>query len=153
MNDISYWPWLGTIYLIILTYQDYKNGMMIDDRKNYFMMGASFMLFSHFSRPLFYFILVLSIVIAFNWFQTKYMQKWIGKGDISAITWILLGYSILDLFYPAYFIIHLILSVFVMYGTIFIFKKITKRKEELPVPFFAVFLVTYIITNLVIKLY
>ena len=153
MSNFHYWAWIGTIYLIMLTWQDYKNGMMVDDRKNYFMMGASFMLFSHFSRPLWYFILVISIVMIFNWFQTKYMQKFIGKGDISAISWILLGYSILDLFYPAIFMIYLIGTIFVMYVTILVFKKITKRTEQIPVPFFAIFLLTFIATNLTTSLY
>ena len=38
---LSFFAWFGTIMLIILTWQDFKNNMKVDDRRNYFMFGVS----------------------------------------------------------------------------------------------------------------
>lgn len=144
--DVSYWAFAGTIYLIILTIQDYKNNMLVDDRHNWFMYGVTFSLIGILHAKLWY-ILTLLVII---YFLNKYMKKYkvLGEADINTFSWIFYGFGIISLFYFIYYsIIILFLS-----ALFFVLKKYLFKYEK-PVPFYAVILISYIVVCLMSGLY
>lgn len=94
MGVFSYWTGIGIFYLVILTYKDLKNKMIVDDRKNYFMMGLSLSLISHVTRHLWYVLIAVGVVVALNIFLNKY--KVIGGADVSTLTWIIYGFAVIN---------------------------------------------------------
>lgn len=145
MNILSYWFWFGTIYLIFLTYQDIKNNMVVDDRRNSFMLGMSISIISHVETNILY-KLVLSVTIVI---LTIYLKKFkvIGEADINTISWVFLG---LGLMHYTYIIIF---SGFFIGLTLifFIIKKIIKKEGYSP--FYAVLLLSFIPTAIILKGY
>ena len=143
---ISYWTWIGTLYLIYLTYQDHKHNKNVDDRKNYFMMGITFSLISHIPRPIWYLLLLLVITITVMYFMKKI--KVLGEADINTTTWIYYGF---DLINPSslvtYFLIFSIVSI--AYYVI----KINVFKYTKPTPFYIVILICYFLSNFLMELY
>jgi len=142
---ISYWAWFGTLYLIWLTYQDYKS-MEIDDRKNYFMMGITISLLTHLDRGLVYILAVFLIVfvmgIAFKRFKV------LGEGDINSISWIFLGFGFLNPYQLAWF------SLFFIVVTVIYFSlKKYLFKVDKPAPFFYVILISYVLNSLLFAIY
>jgi len=153
--DVSYWPIIGTIYLLILTYQDYKT-MMCDDRLNFFMLGLSLSLTSH-THPAWYYVILLSLVVfVLQMVLRKY--KVLGGADISALTWIFYGFGLLGIFYFGWFAvfylaIHLLFYL-LLRTYIFVLKRWGKlSKEAIKIPYFAVILITYVFTCYLFGLY
>lgn len=151
LQGITYWPWLGTLYLLILTYKDHKHNMNIDDRQNWFMMGATFTLMSHINRPLGYVLLLIGLTIFLNWFMNRY--NLIGGADASSLTWIFYGFGLINQYYLLFYIIYFgIVSIFYM-----LLKKVgtwwLKIPKNTPTPFYIVILITYLTFNWIFKLY
>lgn len=142
---ISYWAWSGTLYLIFLTYKDFKDKRVINDRHNYVMLGLSIALLSHIHRPLWYMLSIMVILLSLHYYLRKF--NLIGGADITAISWIFLGNSILGATYAAWWFI------FFSIGTSFytFVKGRLKIKEN--TPFFPVLLSTFFINCLVMGLY
>lgn len=142
----NYWAYIGTLYLLILTYQDFKNNRDIDDRKNYFMMGITLSLISHFPTSFFYLlglilgIVVLNILLKFTRF---------GAGDISAFRWVFLGFGLLQFNYLLWFMgILLVIS-----GIHFFIKNIIFKKSEAEFQFFHIILISFVVNCLMWGLY
>ena len=143
--DLSYWAWLGTIYLIILSYQDIKNNMNVDDRKNYFMFGATFALLSHIDRPLWIILLFFGIIIGLNYYMNKI--KVLGEADNTTLIWIFYGFAIINPAFLAYFA-----GFFIIITLIYAWTKNNVYKVK-TAPFYPVLLLTFILTNILFKLY
>lgn len=144
--SISYWAWIGTIMLIYMTWQDYKNHMMVDERKNWFMAGVSYSLLSHLPRSIWYVLSLLIVAVLENKFLSKFQV--LGRADITAITWITFGYGYLspyNLF--AFFVIFSVASLIYILSKKYIFKHMEKT------PFFYVMLISFVMTNLAGGLY
>lgn len=144
---VSYWAYIGTFYLLWMTWQDYRNNMTVDDRKNYFMMGVSIALISWYTHSIFYLLGLALVIFLFNLLGKKYVVM--GEADLSCLSWLIMGLGIIDLVVLLIFI--MILSVMVF---IFIFFKwfVFKRKDE-PVPFFGVILICYIVNMFLFGFY
>lgn len=136
MLPISYWAWLGTIYLAILTYQDYTNDMWIDERKNYFMYGITFSLLSHVHRSIWYTLSIVVFVMIFNYFGNK--LDGFGEGDIQALNWVFFGFGFLNPVWLGIYV--LILS---LYTGIYLFFKHKVFKVSKPTPFFSILLLAF----------
>lgn len=134
---VMFWAWIATINLLILTWQDYRHNMDIDDRKNYFMMGASLMLITAYSRPLYYFLIVLAVILGIR--LTLNHFKVIGEGDSNALAWILYGLSIINPFKAAWFA-----AFFLILTIIHSIAKNVIFKYKGPVPFFSVILISFV---------
>jgi hypothetical protein len=143
--NISYWCFIGTIYLIILCYKDYK-GSIKDNRQNWFMMGLSISLYSHIRPPIWYIIFMIFFLMLFYNLMIKF--NIVRKDEVLTISWLFLGYSIIYfgvLFW--YSVAFIILSILYI-----LFKKyIFKYKKE--TAFYAVFLLSFIFTNWLFDLY
>lgn len=144
--DGSYFLWLGTMYLIIGTVQDYRRKMMIDDRYNFFMSGIVASLFTHIHRSWPYILFLVTFALAMPFLFNKI--KFLGEADNRALMWILSGFAIIS---------HVVL---VMYALIFIACLLFfwLMKEKLfriprPMPFYAVLLASFVATGLLYQMY
>ena len=99
---LSLWATIGTFYLILLTYQDFKNKMMVDDRHNYFMMGVTVGLYMIRRVNLLYVVGIILIIITLSMALKRF--KALGEADIKTISWIFLGLSILNIWWLVYFL-------------------------------------------------
>lgn len=141
----SQWVYLGTIYLIILTYQDYKRKMLIDDRLNYFMYGVTIGLYALFKRSLWYGLIAIAFIILFNLGLKRF--KGLGEGDINTLSWVWLGFIIINLGFLLWFIT-LFSAINAVYFTL-------KRayKYTLPTPYYAAILLSFVCTCALLGLY
>ena len=142
----AYFFWIGTIYLLILTWQDYKKKMLVDDRLNYFMMGVTFSLLSHVQRSFWYIILILILFYALAYYLKKY--KLIGEADVNTLLWIFYGLSILAPYYAFWFA-----GIFITLTLIYFGAKrwIFKNKEY--TPFYGVILISFVALATIFKLF
>lgn len=146
MSEISYWLWFSTFALLILTWQDYRNNMTIDDRRNYFMFGITLSIVSHIRRTIYYNVALILIIIGLHYLMHK--VKPMGEADINSFTWIFYGWGLISPFLlGAYTIIFSSLTILFM-----MLKKYLFRYEK-PVPFYGVILLSYVSLGLIYRLY
>lgn len=88
------WAYIGALYLIMLTYQDYRHNMEVDDRKNYYMYGLTSALFFISQRPIWYGLVILIIAIGTMFFLAK--TKFLGEADTSSLGWIMYGFALIN---------------------------------------------------------
>lgn len=135
----SYWSILGTMYLIFLTYQDYTNNRMVDDRKNYFMLGLSISILSHISSTLWYKLSLTLSIIILNVILKKY--KPLGEADINTISWVFLGLGLMHYTYIILFTL-----VFLTLATLFYVMKTYVFKYKENIAFYGVILISFVLT-------
>jgi hypothetical protein len=110
----------------------------VDERKNYFMLGVTFGLLAIKPAPLLIFLFYIGFVFAFNMIMPKFKQ--IGKADITALSWILLGFLIMG--YTELFIFLIaFLVVMVIYMIVRVIFKINYNT-----PFFGVLTIIFVLT-------
>lgn len=134
------------MYLVILTVQDYKNFMNIDDRFNYFMTGVSVSLISHYRKPLLYMLALIAALITINLLMKK-VKAW-GEGDINTLSWVFLGLGIINWQFIAYFFI-----VFAAVAGIYYALKYGLFRYKEATQFYPVILITFIIVSFTLSLY
>ena len=108
--DYSFFFWIGSIDLLIMTISDLRTGF-IDDRYNYLLFGVVAAMFFVSNRSIEYFLAVFVVATIFP-MATK---KFFAKGDITVMTWELLGLGLMGptflgmffLLFPMYLGIHL----------------------------------------------
>lgn len=142
----NYWVYFGTFYLLILTIQDYRNKRVIDDRFNYLMLGVSISLYSHIQRTLGYMVIIIALIIVWTILLKKF--KAIGEGDISSLSWIWIGFGIINHVYLVWYI-----ALFSICMIIYTFFKSVVFKQKKPTPFFYVILLSFVLTNILFGLY
>lgn len=135
--DLSYFFSFGIFWLIILTYQDFKKGK-IDSRYNWFMSGVvgSMIYLSH--PPLFEIVLFIGVAVLFS----MIISKVVGKGDIAALGWIILGLGLVDAAMVVVFFLMLVSFSLIHYSLRFI------SKIEGKVAFYPVIFGTFLVTLL-----
>lgn len=149
-SPYSYFAYFGTLYLIKLTYQDYKNNKIIDDRNNWFMMGIAISLLSHVSLNILYLLALIFISPLLYLILRK--NKAFGEGDKNTLIWIFIGLGILD---PI-----AVLTFFVIFFSVtFLFLIVKKilikllKQNDRPLQFYAVILISFIVCMISLKLY
>lgn len=143
---LRFWAGFGTLYLVFMTVQDYRNKRKVDDRRNATMFGLTLSLLTITTSSMFYKIAV-SLVIAGFYIALKRLNVF-GEADLNGITWILFGYGLLGVLNMVLFFI--IFSVFTV--TFMAFKRIVFKYKE-PVAFFGIILLSYMATNILIGAY
>jgi len=142
--NLDYFFFFGCFDLMILTYQDLKRGT-VDSRFNWYMGGIVGSLIALVKPGLGYVTFLLVVAIVFLSFSKKYF----GKGDITALTWMIMGLGILG--------IHLLIIwffYFFIYALVHVATKMVLRIHE-KTPFYPVLLgsfVTVTFINFVILL-
>jgi hypothetical protein len=143
---IAYFAWIGTIYLLILTYKDYKNNMKVDDRHNHFMLGIAVSLLSHIMHKWYYLITLSLVCMGIFYFINKY--ELLGEADAKTIAWIFLGLGIINVYYLVWwsvFFIPMLLLYWHMKRFVF--------KIEKPTPFYIIILFSFVLNSLLQGLY
>lgn len=145
MEVYQYWAFLGTLYLGILTYQDYKHNMIVDDRHNYFMLGVTSALYPYVITDvmkiigLIIYLAILGIVL--------YRFKLIGEADKKTILWAFTGAGIININYLLW--ITMIFSITIL--TYMMLKKFMMKDE--PAPFYPPLLLGFIAFCYFFKVY
>lgn len=152
MVPVSYWAFLGTFYLLLLTYQDYKNNMLVDERRNYFMMGVTVMLLPVLNRSFWYVIFSVIVVYFMGRFLNKY--KVIGLGDVQALGWMFAGFLWLSVGYFVLFVMVFLFcyALWFLFGSVYA-RLLNIRFASLKLPFFGVLTISFVITCLLFNLY
>lgn len=134
---LSLWFSLGIVRLLILTYQDFKNKMMIDDRHNYFMIGATAMLITSFNNSLWYYLALVPLIVLLRYFLIKIGA--IGKGDGNTILWMFTGFGIIN----PYSLVAFLFIFTVFYVIHFLFRRLLFRRRD-KIQGYPVFLISFI---------
>ena len=140
------WIFFAFSTLIVLTYQDYKNNMVIDPRFNYFMLGCSSFIFA--ASPVWeqgiikIFLLSLLVYVVADFI---YRLLRMGGGDIDTLRWINVGLFAIN---PKLILVfNLILMImYIIHGGII---RIGCKIKKIPVkntPFFIVILLAFFVT-------
>jgi len=145
-GNIYYWAWFGTIYLIWLTVQDFRNKMTVDDRKNYFMLGITISLLTHITRGFFY--LIACFVITFILIIILKKFKALGEADINSLSWIFLGFAFINPYKLAWFAMF-----FIVITAIYMALKLYLFKVRDYTPFYYVILISYVLNSLLFAIY
>lgn len=132
------WALLGLFDLILLTYQDFKNKMWVDDRLNYFMTGLSISLLETYPNSFLKIVILTVVTVALNIFIKK--LKLLGEADANTISWLFWGLGFINIIALAYFMLWVAAFTVVQY--------IIKRliiKANVRVPYYPVILVSFVI--------
>lgn len=146
LPNIAYFAWFGTLYLIYLTYDDIFKKCLVDDRKNWFMLGLSISLYSHFKHSTYYILFIVFVVIMFGIMMRKYSS--VGEADVNSISWVILGLSIINVYSLVLFTL-IVSGVTMMYYTI----KGPLLKIKSNTAYYPVILVSFITTMALYRLY
>lgn len=134
---LALWFFLGVIRLIILVYQDFKHNKKIDDRHNFFMMGATAMLITSFSNPTGYYLTLIPLVFILRYIFLK--LKVMGAGDGNTVIWMFVGFGMVS----PYSLIAFMLIFTAAFMVHFLFRRLLFRRKE-AVQGYPIFLVSYI---------
>lgn len=140
-----FWAWAGIFYLVWLTWQDYTRKMLVDDRKNYFMMGMSLALVGFIKKPWWYMIGLLILALILMYLFKK--KKLIGEADVNSFVWSFYGFGIIGLEVLLWY-----LGVFIVFTVFYEIIKRTLFKERRPMPFYGVILLAFVFVCLVYRL-
>lgn len=134
---LNYWFFFSIVNLLYLTYQDYKNNTLVDDRKNWFMLGVTTSLISHVTIGLWYTIalVILSAVL----FVYLNKIKALGEADSSTLSWLFLGLGFINVTYLVFFFGIL----FILTLVYFILYKLLKKTAK--VQYYGVILTAFIL--------
>lgn len=147
----SYFAYFGTIYLIYLTWQDFKNNMFVDDRFNYLMMGITLSLFSHLKVKLtyvlgLYFVALTAVFLVWGFLMNKF--KLVGRASIHSIIWVWLGFGIINVYYLIWFS-----AFFVILLTIYTLFKNLVLKIKHETPLYHIILIAFILACALFGIY
>ena len=142
-----YWMFLGILHLLILTYQDIWHKRLVDERHNWFMMGATISLLALFKQPIVY-LLSLFMIVTILFIVIK-KKKLIGIADNQTIVWSFIGFGIISVWILLYYTITFTIIMLLYQLIAWIAGKwFFKRKLEY-IPFYPVFLISFILVNLI----
>ena len=117
--NFDYFFSFGIFWLIILTYKDLKTGK-VDSRYNWFMSGITMSIVAIQRPPITDIVIFLGVVIIVSMF----ISKAVGKGDLTALAWIILGFGFINsIMIPVFFIF--MISFTLIHFSIMRFGKIT----------------------------
>lgn len=157
IDIISFWAFMGTIQLLIASWKDYVNNMKVDDRYNFFMLGASISLIPYNPHNIFYMLPLMLIVPLLYIFIKKI--KALGEGDQNSIAWLFIGYYIIGIDKVIFFLIFfagvlLILIPLRYYLVPKALKKINpKLNTDIALPFYPILFITFVMVNILLRFY
>lgn len=122
--------------------------MLVDDRHNWLMYGISISLILYVENvTILKILLILAVIVLMRWLLKKYGG--VGSADINSLTWILYGYTLLDISYLGMFFF-----VFLFFELIyFILKVVYFKNFKTATPFYIVILGSFVVNNFIWGLY
>jgi hypothetical protein len=145
IEKASYWFILSFLYLCYFVYKDLTNNMLVDDRKNYFMKGATAGLIGIFGIGNFWylFVLILGTSILGSFLKKK---NALGEADISTLIWLFYGFGILGIQYYTLFVVVFLGLTALFFLAKYLLARAFKKDINIPVPFYPVILGSFLIT-------
>lgn len=138
-----YWFFLSLIHLVRYTYKDITNNMTVDDRHNFFMMGATSGLIAIVHVNFFYLLsLIVGTSILGAFLKNK---KALGDADIHSLMWLFSGFGLLGIQYYVLFITTFLGLTMLFFAAKYILAKTFKKDINRPVPFYPVILGAFLI--------
>lgn len=141
MHPYQWWWEFGIINLAWLCYQDFKNKMIVDTRKNYFMFGCTTALGFFLSTKWWIPLLLLVLTFFIMYLMKKYVTS-LGGADQETLCWMYPG---IGLFSPVLMFCTAVIQVFLTLLQTFVTYKLfgTEKKDY---PYYHVLLGTFIIS-------
>lgn len=127
---------LAALTLIQLVYQDLKE-RLVGENLSYFMFGAVSTIMLAMGFILQWIILMAVITFGLALLKPK-LEKWIGAGDVTILTWLLPGIGALSL--P----LLLLFVLFYCMALVFYFYFFKQRELEGTIPMFLALIITWI---------
>lgn len=146
MINLSYWSFIGTIYLILLTYKDIKGRGFVDGRLNYTMLGVTLSLIFIIRRKTW--VILLSILLIFIFFHYSRKLKALGTADLTTLSWIFYGFSIINIAYLLWFFV-----IFAIFTGLYLALRKFLLKVNKATPFYPVILCSFFLTCFLFGLY
>jgi len=134
------WYFLGIIYLSILTYQDYAKKMMVNDRYNYLMIGATAMLYDTYKHNWYYLFLIVGLAVFLSWAVVA--VKSFAVADAKTLLWSFIGFAIIDLRYLLVYLVSFLAVYCLQRFLWFLMQKIIKEKI-MRLPGYPIFLISF----------
>lgn len=146
MTLATFWLISGTLALILLTYQDIKHNMVVDDRRNYFLQGLTFALLGIYTKSLLWLIGIIVITIfTIIVYGFAHKKDWVGSADVNTFSWVVMGLTICNPMATVFFFISLLVITLLTISII----TIVKYKE--PLPFYPNIMAAWILTLIFVK--
>lgn len=149
--DVSYWTWIGTFYLVLLTWQDFRNNMLVDDRKNYFMYGLTLSLLSHVDRGLIYVLTIVIVSVGLNIVLSK--MSFFGEADVNTFSWVIFGFGLLNPYYLGTWLVLTVILTILYRGGALVATKILSIPRTAHLPYYIVILLSFAVTSWLVQLY
>ena len=146
MSVLSFWGFVGALYLMILTYQDYRENRLVDDRKNWFMLGVTSCLIYSMNLKLWYLLVLISTSIILTMFLN--FKKVLGEADINSLSWIFLGFGATGTFNVLWFFLVFSILTAIYFGA----KRLIFKKKR-PTPFYGIILLSFLTTITLFRIY
>lgn len=137
-----YWATMGILYLTILTYQDFANKRLVDDRYNYLMIGATIPLIVYSSLGLWAIVVAIGLSIGLAYMFGK--MKVFGPGDLKAIIWSFLGFVSFGSVYLIHYIAAFTFCYFAYIGYMYLYYKTKNQTWTGKIQGFPILLVSFI---------
>lgn len=142
-----YWFFLGIIHLLILAYQDVRNKTWVDDRHNWFMMGLTASLYSHYYNKWWFLLIIILIILILTKFINKF--KLLGEADSKTILWSFIGFAIMSVYLLFWYAVtFIVIYLFAALIVKLISKYMIKKKIE-KYPAYPIFLLSFLITAII----
>lgn len=143
MFIVNFWFFIGTLYLIILTVQEFRGKLEGFGKRNFFMIGFTVAMISYFNIDWWFIFLIFGMSILVGALMSKAKIFLEATGFL----WLYTGFAIIDLslmvvfvcFTLAFLLIYAILNKFI--------------KSERKVPFYLVFFCSFVAMGLLYGLY
>jgi len=153
---LNYWFFFGTFFLIILTYQDFKNKRVVDDRSNYVMMGLSLSLLSHLDVGILLLLSVLVVSFVLRFFLKKFSL--VGESDANALAWIFYGLGLISVFKLVWFFFFFSIITAAYFGLSKLYVKLLEKHQKRKIdkvflPFYHVILLSFVLSALLFGAY
>lgn len=142
-SGTHYFVWVGLLYLGLMTFQDLRHKMNVDDRRNWFMSGVAISLLSHISMDWWALLGLVIFNIVFRLILKKF--KVFGDADLNSLLWINSGFGILSFGWLAVWLI-----VFLCFSLIYYAYRLMSRIVE-PTPFYPVLFLSFLATSLLVS--
>ena len=140
------WAAFGTFALILLTWQDYRNKMVVDDRRNWFMMGLSLGLIYIFRHSLWYMVLVAGLAIGLR--IIFLITRPFGEADVNTFFWTFLGFGFINIGFLVWYLV-ILLGLTAIFS---LFKRLFFRHKG-KMPYYGVLLLSFVSACWLLGLY
>lgn len=90
------WMVFGLVALLLMSFQDIFNDRKIDDRRNWFMIGATYLLIAAYNANVWLAILASMAMMGFVYVASHYVKS-VGRADTNCLLWMTLGFYLLGL--------------------------------------------------------